>query len=295
MVGNEEEPQGVRIIMFQYILDQEEVIQGFAHFFRIDRNEAVVEPVTDHRLLARIRFGLGDFIFMVRENQIAAAAVEIKGIAEILIAHSRAFDMPARTARSPGAFPRRFARLSAFPQSEVHRIVLAVVYFDAGAGHHVVEAAAAQFAVAGKFFHAVIYVVVDDVCETLFNEHFNHVDDFFHMLRYAGVFVGPADMELVHDVEVRRNITVGNRIPRYAFAVSRIDDLIVYVGKVLNMRYFIAQVFQVALDDVPGDEGTGVAHMGMIVRRDAADVHLDLSRRDGRKRFFFTSQRIIYF
>ena len=71
--------------------------------------------------------------------------------------------MPARTAFAPGAVPRRFAGLSTFPEGEVHGIVLAVVDFDTGAGHHVVEAAAAQFAVVGEFFDAVIDVVVDDV------------------------------------------------------------------------------------------------------------------------------------
>ena len=295
VVGNEEEAQGIGAVVFQDVLDEEEVVQRLTHLFRIDRDEAVVEPVFDHRLLAREGFGLGDFIFMMRENEVAAAAVEVEGVAEVFVAHGRAFDVPARTAFAPGAVPRRFTRFRAFPEGEVHGVVLAVVDFDAGAGHHVVEAAAAQFAIVGELFDAVIDVVVDDIGIALVNQGLDHVDDFRHVFRNAGVFVGPADMELVHDFEIRGDIAVGNRIPRDAFAVGSVDDLVVNVGEVLDVRDFITEVFQVALDDVPGDERTGVAHVGMVVRRDAADVHLDLARRNGDEGFFLTSQCVIYF
>ena len=295
VVGNEEEAQGIGAIVFQDVLDQEEVVQGLAHLFRIDGDEAVVKPVFDHGFLAGEGFGLGDFVFMVREDEVAAAAVEVEGIAKVLIAHSRAFDVPARTAFAPGAVPRRFAGLSTFPEGEVHGIVLAVVDFDTGAGHHVVEAATAQFAVVGELFDAVIDVVVDDVGIAFVDEGLDHVDDFIHVFRYAGILVGPADVELVHDVEVRCDIAVGNGIPRDAFAVGSVDDLIVDVGEVLDVRDFIAQVFQIALDDVPRDERTGIAHVGMVVRRNAADIHLDLARRNGHEDFFFTGQCIIYF
>ena len=289
MVGNEEEAQGIGAVVFQNVLDQEEIVQGLAHLFRIDSDEAVVEPVFDHGLLAGERFGLSDFVFMVREDEVAATAVEVESIAEVLIAHSRAFDVPARTAFTPRAIPRRFARFSPFPESEVHGIVFAVVDFDAGAGHHVVEAAAAQFAIVGELFDAVIDVVVDDVGIALVDKSLNHVDDFIHVFRNAGILISPADVELVHDVEVRRNIAVGNSIPRDAFAVGSVDDLVVDVGEVLNVRDFIAQVFQITLDDVPCDEGTGIAHVGMVIRCNAADIHLDLARRNRHEGFFLAS------
>lgn len=46
------------------------------------------------------------------------------------------------------------------------------------------------------------------------------------------------------------------------------------------MRDFIAEVFQIALDDVPGYEGTGIPHVGMVIRRNARHT-FDLARRDG--------------
>ena len=70
VVGNEEEAQGIGAVVFQDVLDQEEVVQGLAHLFRIDGDEAVVEPVFDHGFLAGEGFGLGDFVFMVRDKGI---------------------------------------------------------------------------------------------------------------------------------------------------------------------------------------------------------------------------------
>ena len=48
---------------------------------------------------------LGDFVFVVRELQIRAAAVNIKCLPEQFAAHGRTFDVPAGTAVAPRAFP----------------------------------------------------------------------------------------------------------------------------------------------------------------------------------------------
>ena len=46
-------------------------------------------------------FGLGDFVLVVRELQIGAAAVDIEMIAEQGAAHGRTLDMPTRTTITP--------------------------------------------------------------------------------------------------------------------------------------------------------------------------------------------------
>ena len=40
---------------------------------------------------------LGDFVFVVRKDEVDAAAVDVEGLAEMLPAHRRAFDVPAGT------------------------------------------------------------------------------------------------------------------------------------------------------------------------------------------------------
>ena len=79
---------------------------------------------------------------MVWEDQVTAAAVEIKGAPQVFRAHGRAFNVPARAAFAPRAVPGRFARFGRFPKGKVHRVFLAFIHVNAGTGHHVVQRAA---------------------------------------------------------------------------------------------------------------------------------------------------------
>ena len=83
MIGNEEVSKRVGTVMFQYVFDEEKVIQRLTHLFRINSNEAVVYPIIDHRAVIATSFSLSDFIFMVRKYQITAATVKIKGFAQV--------------------------------------------------------------------------------------------------------------------------------------------------------------------------------------------------------------------
>ena len=56
-------------------------------------------------------FALCDFIFVVREYKVLTAAMDIDGLSEITAAHSRAFNVPAGTALTPGRFPVGLAGL----------------------------------------------------------------------------------------------------------------------------------------------------------------------------------------
>ncbi len=45
--------------------------------------------------------GLGNFVFMMRENQILASGMNVDLIPQILFTHDRAFNMPAGTPIAP--------------------------------------------------------------------------------------------------------------------------------------------------------------------------------------------------
>ena len=83
----------------------------------------------------------------MREDQIEAAAVDIEGLAEMRLAHRRAFDVPARPAPAPRAVPARLIRRRRLPQHEIAGVALVGRDLDPGAGEHVLAAAARQPAV----------------------------------------------------------------------------------------------------------------------------------------------------
>ena len=70
---------------------------------------------------------LGNFVFVVREYVIDAAAMDIERVAEILHRHGRTFQMPAGTADTERRVPSRFlVVLWSLPQDEIVRLFLLV-------------------------------------------------------------------------------------------------------------------------------------------------------------------------
>ena len=76
---------------------------------------------------------LRDLVFVVGEDEIVAAAVDVKGLAEQGSANRRAFDVPARSPAPPGAGEGgvfRLVCLGRFPEHKVGGVALARVHGD---------------------------------------------------------------------------------------------------------------------------------------------------------------------
>ena len=81
------------------------------------------------------RFRLRDFVFVMREDQIDAAGVDIQRLAQVLDGHHGALDVPAGAAGADGGVPERLAFLGGFPEGEIARVGLFVlVHVHARAG-----------------------------------------------------------------------------------------------------------------------------------------------------------------
>jgi hypothetical protein len=77
--------------------------------------------------LAGGRLALGDLVLVMREDQVDAAGVDVERRPEVGHAHRRAFDVPARPARSDRRCPSSARRAWALPEGEVADVVLAVL------------------------------------------------------------------------------------------------------------------------------------------------------------------------
>ena len=76
--------------------------------------------------LPRQRLRLRNFIFMMRENQVLAARMQIETRSQLRHRHHRALNMPPGTPRPNCRLPRSLARLGRFPQREIARAVFFV-------------------------------------------------------------------------------------------------------------------------------------------------------------------------
>jgi len=69
MGAEQEESDNAWVVFFKNFLEQEEVVQGFAHFFLIDCDVSVVHPVAG-KFLAVCGLALCDFTLVVREFKV---------------------------------------------------------------------------------------------------------------------------------------------------------------------------------------------------------------------------------
>ena len=124
----------------------------------MDGHESVVHPIPDEGL-SGAGFGLGDLVFMMGEDEVQPAAVDVECLGlQVLQAHDRAFDVPPRPPRAPRRGPGRFAGLRRFPEGEIQRILLPLVDFHPRTGLKFVQGALGKSSVSGKFSDGIVNV-----------------------------------------------------------------------------------------------------------------------------------------
>ena len=286
--GQQEVAQHLAVVFLQDVAHGEEVVERLAHLLVVDRDEPVVHPVVGE-LLAGQAFGLRDLVLVMRELQVFAAAVQVDGLAQELLAHGRAFDVPAGTSFAPGGIPGDLVgRLLRLPQGEVQRVALLFPFGDAGTDFQVLDEVAGQQAVTRELAGAVVHVAVHFVGQSLVDQALHERDDLGHGLAHSGVHVRRRDVQRLHVLEILVDIFVRNVHRTDVFLSGAVDDLVVHVREVLHVAHLLAAVLQVLSHGIEHDERTGVADMDEIIDGGTADVHLQLGRIH-RHEFFFSA------
>ena len=124
MRADEQHHQRVAPDVVEHLVQRHDVADALGHLLLAELEHAVVHP--DLRELAAARHArLGRLVLVVGEDEVVAAAVDLKSDPEPLLGHRRALDVPARPAAAPGREPDRvLAVLVRLPQREVERVLL---------------------------------------------------------------------------------------------------------------------------------------------------------------------------
>ena len=277
MTGEQEESDDFSVVLFKYISDREEVALRLGHLLVVDRDVSVVHPVVGE-LDSVVRLTLSDLVLVVRELEVLAACVDVKRIAEVLSAHRRALDVPARTAHAPGRLPCDLVFFfSGLPESEVERILFLFFYHDAGSGFEVIDVLTRKFSVVLELSCAVVNVAVDFVSISLIDQVLNELDDVVHRLRYSRVYVSRSYVDSACILEVFFDVLFADFGSCDALFSRAVDDLVVYVREVLYERYIISFVLEILSHRVEYYERAGVSDMEKVIYGRAADVHLDFA------------------
>ena len=121
-----EEAEHLEIVLLADLPHRLKVAERLGHLDVVDVQKCVVHPVA-HKLLAAHRLRLRNLVLVVREHQVLAAAVDVNRLAEILLTHDRALNVPARPSLAPGRLPVGLAFLLRLPEHEVVRILLCLL------------------------------------------------------------------------------------------------------------------------------------------------------------------------
>ena len=231
---------------------------------------------------------------MVREDQILAARVDVDRLAEVLVDHRGALDVPARTSGAPRRLPARLARLCALPDRKVHRIFLDLADADACARLQLIQRLVRQLAVFGELLGAEVDIaVVNRIRIALVDQRLYDVNNRIHRLGRTRMNGCRTDTQPLCVREVFLDIAVGDDVVGHALFVCLFDDLVVDVGEVLYELDLIAAVLKVAAQRVKDDKRTRIADVEVVVDRRTAGVHLDLARFERDKLLLGAGHRII--
>ena len=290
-----------------------------------------MHPDVGELVLARRTACLSDLTFVMRENQILTARVNVDHIAaEAFASHARTFNMPARITHAPRRFPFHDVRLIGLPEHEVGRMLLVGLIFvadaSAGSGHQTIQSIAAQFSIGRKTFDTVINNTIRTnirmtALQQLRNHFLHRVDELSrseNVFRFEGNLnpqrfrVGQERVHVILSDLVRivgiLDCAFGNFARLLVFldtARGRVHLVftgavsIGIVSHVTDIRYihdvmdFVAEEFECPANDVRKQERTKISDVGEVVNRRPAAVHSHAVRFDRLKSFRGVGERVV--
>ena len=208
--------------------------------------------------------------------------------------HGRALRVPTGTALAPGRRPAGLAGLGGLPQGKVQRISLVLVLLDARTHHKVIDLATGDLAIGRVAANGKVDVaVIRGVGVPLLDQSLDHGDHGADLLGGAGTNIRIEHVGAAHDVDELIGELLCHLLGATALVVGAVDDLVVYIGKVLRKGYLEAARDKPAADHVEADERARIANVDVVIHRGAAHVHADLALLDGSELLLAMGLRIV--
>ena len=238
---------------------------------------------------------------MVREDEVHASAVDVKVCSEIFSSHGGALAVPTREAFTPRRGPAHDVfRLCFFPQCEIHLVFfLAHAVQFSGSIVHVLKISSGEhtiFVVFVVFHHVKIDRTVGFVGIAVLHDFLHEFFLFDDVSRGVRFDAGRKDVEFVHGTVEAVGIVLRhfhrfklfescffcNLVLAFVGIVLEVSD----VGDVSDVAHLVAEVFEIAEDEVKGDGGAGVSQMRVAIDGRSADIHADVSLGERLEKFF---------
>ena len=241
----------------------------------------MIPVVREGRAVAAL--ALGDFVFVMREEQVHATGMKVDGFAEMLFDHRAALDVPAGAALAGAARARPlhvavFLGLVGFPEREVGDGVLVVGVGDGVGDLEFAFLDAREATVAGEGGDLEIHRAISGaVGVSFFHQALDHRDLLGDVAGGSGLDVRAQAVERVA-IGVELVGPLLGDLGERAFLLLRLaDGAIVDVGEIADVLHLVRAELQLeqAAEHVVDDEGAEVADVRGRVDGRAAVVEAE--------------------
>ena len=240
-----------------------------------------VDVVAGESPFAGDTFGVRGGEFVVREDQVAATALDVESKTDPAQGDRRALDVPARSPRAERGGPTGLTRTLGTPEQRVECLGLAgTIGITATLGEQpqhggvvVVRFVAELRRHVSAEVHIGMIGVVDGVGGARGEQFLDHLDHFVDGLGRGDVVARRKDPQCGHVLAEQPGLPRTEIAPVHTVAFGPFEQRIVDVGDVLHVVHPVTVVQPHALRQVEGEIRRRMAQMGGVVGGDAADVH----------------------
>ena len=285
--------QGLAVIAPKQVADGLDVAQGFGHLLRPQGQHAVVQPVAHAMGFAAGASALGGFVFVMREGQVRAAAVNVDARSQMLADHGGALDVPAGAASAPRAVPARQLRARGLPEHEILGVLLVGRHLHPSAVQHVLQGAPGQAAVGRIGRHMKQHMAFGLVGEALGDQGLDHGQDLGDVLRGSRLLIRGQDAEGLHIFVVGLGMAFGERLDGLAFRQRLAVDLVIDIGDVADVDYFGVQRPEQAAEHIEHHRRPAVADVDRAIHGRPADIHGHPLRVGGPEKLLAPGQAVV--
>ncbi len=274
----QQEAVGPVVDALQQVGEGGEVAEALRHLLprRVD-DKGVVHPVAGE--LAAEHDGVGPLVLVMGELEVEAAGVQVETVTQQVEAHGHALGVPARAAVAPRRRPGGLAGLGQLPEHEVEgaALLLPPALVHPLGGPQVPEVLLGQEAVALDLRHRQVHTVGGWVGRSLLDELLYDLDHPLYEGRGPWRLGGTEGAEPVHRRPPLGLVPACQHAGVLPPLVGPVDDVVVDVGDVRDVAYPQAAPLEESAEDVVGEDGPAVAHVGQVVDGGPADVQRHLA------------------
>ncbi len=123
----------------------------------------------------------------------------------------------------------------------------------------------------------------------------NGFDDRTHFFSRPRIGRGPHDIEGIHPFQILEHVALGERAPIDLLGLGTLNNFVIDIGKIHHVSHLVVPIFQITADHIEGEGAHSMTDVATGIHGHSADVHGDLTRLPGSKRFFLAAQGIINF